>query len=422
MRRTTFRLHSQNYLMGLMIAVLAVGTVCAAEVNWTGFRGLGDSQATAANLPLTWSDEQNVAWTKELSGFGQSSPVAWEDLVFATAIKGANRETLQVICLRVTTGEVVWEKEFPSTNQVKVTDYISRGAPTPVVDRDRLYTFFESGDLIALSHTGETLWTRSLTKDYGDFQGNHGIGSSLGQTASAVIVLADHAGPSYLLAVDKATGRNIWKTDREPRVSWSSPIVTAGSNGPEIVVSSNGTVESFSAQNGVKVWEVTGLKGNTVASPSVTSEGVLIGSGQVGDNLLIKRGGQGNISDTHIAWRADGVSSSFGSPVINHGRGYFVSKASVLFAVDMANGAKLWSQRLPDSTWASPVASGDRVYFFCNNGTTIVIRSGDQFEQLAENKLTTEDKVYGVAVTHGGFVIRNGGKLTFIREKPALQP
>ena len=418
MRLMNFQSTPLYCLAALCWAVVPANMALAAEAAWSGFRGLGDSHTTAANLPLTWSDSQNVAWKKELSGFGQSSPVVWNDLVFATSIKGDNRETLLVTCLRVTTGEVVWEKQFPNANQVKVTEYISRGAPTPVVDQDRLYAFFETGDLIALNHAGETVWTRSLTKDYGEFKGNHGVGSSLAQTESAVIVLADHAGPSYLLALDKATGKNLWKTDREPRVSWSSPIITAGAAGPEIVVSSNGSVDAFSAQTGEKVWEVTKLKGNTVASPSVTADGVLIGSGQVGDNLLIKRGGQGNITETHIAWRADGVSSSFGSPVINNGRGYFVSKASVLFAVDMAKGTKLWNQRLPDSTWASPIASGDRVYFFCNNGTTIVIRSGDQFEQLAENKLTMEDKVYGVAVTHGGFIIRNGRQLTFIQEKP----
>jgi outer membrane protein assembly factor BamB len=396
---------------------ICAGIVAADEPSWTGFRGQGDSHSTATNLPLTWSDTQNVAWKKELPGFGQSSPVVWKDFIFVTSVSGENKEKLQVTCFKVDSGDIAWQNEFPTSKPAKVSDYISRGAPTPVVDADRVYAFFESGDVVALNHAGETVWTRSLIKDYGEFQGNHGLGSSLAQTNAAVIVLVDHSGPSYLLSLDKATGQNIWKKERTSRVSWSSPIVAAGPQGQEILISSNGFVECLSAQTGDLLWEVTKVKGNTVASPSVTPQGIVVGSSQVGDNLLIRRGGQGDVSATHVAWRAEGVSSSFGSPVVNGGRAFFVSKQSVLFAVDMEKGTKLWTQRLPDSTWASPIAVGDRVYFFCNNGTTIVIRTADKFEQLAENKLTVDDKIYGVAVTHNGFVIRNGSRLTLIQEK-----
>lgn len=396
-------------------------TAAAAELSWSGFRGLGDSHSTAVNLPLTWSDTENVAWKKDLPGFGQSSPVVWNDLIFVTSVSGENKEKLQVTGLKVDSGEVAWAKEFPTSKPEKVTDYISRAAPTPVVDADRVYAFFESGDIVALNHRGEMVWTRSLTTDYGPFKGNHGLGSSLAQTADTIIVLADHSGPSYLLALDKSTGKTVWKKDRESRVSWSSPIVSAGPEGQEILVSSNGVVQCMAAKTGDLLWEVTDLKGNTVASPSVTEQGVVVGSSQPGDNLLIRRGGKGNVTGTHVAWRAEGVSSSFGSPVVSGGRAFFVSKASVLFAVDMEKGTRLWNQRLPDSTWASPIAVGERIYFFCNNGTTIVIKSANEYEQLAENKLTVDDKVYGVAVTHGGFVIRNGSRLTFVQEKPAAK-
>ena len=412
-------------LAGCYFCLLTLcGLITAAaggDRSWPSFRGQGDSQATEANLPVVWSDTQNVAWKKDLPGFGQSSPVVWKDLIFVTSVKGENKETLQVTCLKVESGAVAWEKEFPASKLAKVSDYISRGAPTPVVDADRVYAFFESGDMIALNHAGESVWNRSFTKEYGEFQGNHGLGSSLAQTAETVIVLADHSGPSYLLSLDKPTGKTIWKKDRTARVSWSSPIVCAGPGGQEILISSNGVVECVAAKSGDLIWEVTDLKGNTVASPSVTEQGVVIGSSQPGDNLLIRRGGTGNVTKTHIAWRATGATSSFGSPVVNDGRAFFVSKASVLFAVSLEQGTPLWSQRLPDTTWASPVAAGDRIYFFCNNGTTIVIRAANQFVQLAENKLTVDDKVYGVAVADGGFLIRNGNRLTFIQEKPTAK-
>lgn len=399
-----------------IVCCLFASVLIAADSTWPGFRGFGDSHSTDEKLPLHWSDGQNIAWKKDLPGYGQSSPVVWSDLVFVTSVQGPEKQTLTVTCLKVATGDVVWQKDFPTSKSEKVTDYISRGAPTPIVDAQRVYAFFESGDILALTHAGETVWTRSLTQEYGPFQGNHGVGSSPAQTDDAVIVLVDHSGPSYLESIDKQTGKTLWKKERKSRVSWSSPVVCASADGPEIVVSSNGWVECFSARTGDLNWEVTDLKGNTVASPTVTADSVLIGSSQPGDNLLIRRGGKGNVTATHVAWRANGVSSSFGSPVIQNGRAYFVSKANALVAVDMAKGEKLWSERLPDSTWASPLATGDHIYFFCKDGSTVVIRSTNTFEKLAENKLSIEGRVYGVAVAHGGFLIRTGNRLIYVKE------
>ena len=393
----------------LVVSFLSLPAL-AADAVWPGFRGTGDSH-TAANLPLTWSDTEHLAWTCPLPAVGQSSPVIWKDRVFVTGVQGENKETLVVGCVALDSGKILWQKDFPATQKVKLSGYVSQGAPTPVVDANRVYALFESGDLVALSHDGTHAWTRSLTGDYGEIQGNHGLGSSPAQTDDAVIVLFDHSGKAFLAALDKTNGQTVWKKDREPRVSWSSPIVSDGPQGQEILLSSNGVVQCFTAKDGELKWEVTGLKGNTVASPSVTDEAVLIGSGEAGQNQLIKRGGQGDVSQTHVAWKSATVSSSFGSPLIHDGRAYFVSKAGVAMAVSLADGRDLWTQRLPASTWASPLAAGDRVYFFCTNGETVVAKSGDTFEKLALSKLTIDDKIYGYAIAGDRLVLRSGEKL-----------
>jgi outer membrane protein assembly factor BamB len=238
----------------------------------------------------------------------------------------------------------------------------------------------------------------------------------LAQTEDAVILLIDHSGPSYLAALDKRSGQTKWKQDRSPRVSWSSPVVATGASGPEILISSNGVAQSHSAATGELLWEVTELKGNTVASPSVTRNEVLIGSGDPGQSMLIRRDGRGNVSQSHIAWRAQDASSSFGSPLVHEGRAYFVNKAGVAFALGMATGETLWTARLPDSAWASPVAAGDRVYFFCKNGATVVVRPSDKLEKLAENSLTVQSRLYGVAVAGDSFLLRDGRRLVCVRE------
>lgn len=415
--------HSSANWRALVCCGLLVAAAPATAANiWPGFRGTGDSHADAGDLPLSWKEGENIAWTADLGGYGQSSPVVWEDRTFVTSISGNQKEKLLVTCVAMDSGRKLWEKEFSASQTGKSSDYVSRGAPTPVVDAGHVYILFESGDLLALTHAGETTWSRSLTKDYGPIEGNHGLGSSPAQTANAVIVLFEHSGPSYLAAIDKQTGKTLWKQDREPRVSWSSPIVTEGAEGTEILLSSNGVAQAFRAQDGMLLWEVTELKGNTVASPSITADAVLVGSSQPGNNLLIKRGGKGDVTKTHVAWRTDAATSSFGSPLIHAGHAYFVSKAGVAFAVDLVKGETLWSQRLPDSTWASPVAAGDRVYFFCKNGTTLVAAAGDTFEKLAENQLPVDGRLYGVAVAHGGFLLRSGNRLTFVHTPAPAAP
>ena len=406
-------------LAALLLSTITTAAVVGDDLKWAGFRGAGDSIAPEAELPLVWSDESNLAWRCRLAGYGQSSPVVWGDRAFVTSVVGENKEMLVVTAVGLGDGAILWRKEFPASQTVKATDYVSRASPTPVVDQDHVYAFFESGDLIALTHAGDPVWKRSLTKEFGDIQGNHGLGSSPAQTDTSIVVLVDHDGPSYLLALEKGTGKTIWKIDRPKRVSWSSPLVCVGSEGPEVLVSSNGVVQAYRGGDGELLWEVTGLKGNTIASPSATGETVLIGSGQVGDNLLIRRGGSGDVTGSHVAWRAPSVSSSFGSPLVYRDVAYFVNKAGAAFAVDLADGKTLWTQRLPDSTWASPIAAGDRIYFFCKNGQTLVARAGREFEKLAENKLTIEGRVYGVAVLPRTVLIRTGDHLLCVREGAA---
>src|SRR5262249_37572556 len=123
------------------------------------------------------------------------------------------------------------------------------------------------------------LWSRSLVKDYGEFKGNHGLGSSPAQTDDALILLVDHSGPSYLLAVAKKTGQNLWKTERKSRGSWASPVVAERAGKPEIIVSSNGSVAGYDVASGNLLWELDGLSGNTIPSASVSANLVLVGAG-----------------------------------------------------------------------------------------------------------------------------------------------
>ncbi|MEM1295907.1 MAG: PQQ-binding-like beta-propeller repeat protein, partial [Verrucomicrobiota bacterium] len=290
------------------------------------------------------------------------------------------------------------------------------GAPTPAVDEAGAYIFFESGDLVALDHEGKTRWVRSLTKEYGDFVGGHGVGSSLVMTPTVLVLLVDHEGPSYLLGIDKETGENVWKFDRDPRVSWTTPLYLEHDGVPQIVVSSNEELASFRLADGEKLWWVDGVKRNTVASPTTNGEVVVIGSSEPLNSLAIALGGKGDVTESHLKWRAESVTSSFGSPLVVDETVFFVNRAGALQATNLTDGSLQWERRLPASTWASPLATPSRLYFFANNGQTVVFDRENLDEEappLATNILTVgeEDKLYGYAVSTGQIVMRTGRKL-----------
>jgi outer membrane protein assembly factor BamB len=404
MTRSTIRLFPAL----LLVTAQALHGASTPDV-WPGFRGTGDSVTDAKQLPLKWSAAENVAWTADLPGYGQSSPVVWKDKVFVTAVEGEYKDTLHVLCLEFATGKVVWRKTFVGTQRVKSSDFVSKAAPTPAAAADRVFVLFESGDLFALDHAGTEVWRRSLVTDFGPFTGQHGLGTSPVLAGDTLLVLAAQ-GKGYLLAVDTTTGKDRWRTEHDFGASWSSPLVLAAGGKRTAVVSSNGAVAGFDVTTGEKAWSVTGLTGNTVASPTPAGGGlVVVGSSERASQLAVRVGLNG--AADRVAWRSGGPVSSFGSPLVYAGRGYAVNRDGVAYCFDPATGKEVWDLRLPASCWASPVGGVGRVYFFTKDGETVVVKPGPEPEVLARNALPVKGRVYGVAAVEGAFLVRTGTKL-----------
>lgn len=377
---------------------------------WPGFRGNGNSRSLANDLPLEWSDEKNVGWRVKPEGYGQSTPVVWEDKVFSTSTVGDWSEKLLVHCHGLLDGKLLWQHSVSSPVNIRRSKMVSQAGPSPVVDGDALYLFYESGVLLALNHEGKRLWNRSLTKDYGPILGNHGIGSSLFQSEEKLGLLVDHSGPSYLLRIDKSTGKTDWKVDRPKRVSWSTPTLASDESGETLYLSSNGIAEAYDFESGKQLWQLDELEGNTVASPTVTEEYFIVGSSAPDHTMALRREIESK-GPNRIAWRAEDGSSSFGSPLATDEHLYLVNHAGVATCHELKTGKKLWNLRLPGSCWASPLSAENRIYFFTKEGTTIVLPADGTSKILAENKLTIEGRVYGVAAVNNAFVIRTGLEL-----------
>ncbi|MEM9940441.1 MAG: PQQ-binding-like beta-propeller repeat protein [Planctomycetota bacterium] len=389
---------SKSYFyLPLLIAMLAVLPASGDDDTdrWTGFRNEGTNISTASELPVQWSPESGIAWERELPGYGQSAPLLWDGKVYLTAVRGPMKEESVVIALDAKSGETIWEKSVSSSSEDANYYAKSRAAPTPVVDELGVYAFFEGGDVVGISHDGKLKWQRSLTKEYGEFENGHGLGSSLAQTENSVIVLIDHRGPSYLLAVDKKTGENRWKTDRESRSSWSSPVVADINGVQQVVISSNGTVDSYKADSGEQLWSVEQVGGNTIPSVTVVGNQIIAGA------KPSERGGESEIPQTtccisvdagqsskaEIAWRSRNAICHYASPLVVDGLVYSVNNVGVFCCTDLASGETLYRERTAGMCWATPMAADGHIYLFGKDGKTTVIQSGKQYKEVAVNDL-----------------------------------
>lgn len=383
--------------------------VCSPSDQWPGFRGVGSGWTSASDLPV----EATTAWTADLAAAGQSSPVVMDGKVFATSVdRTEDEERLNVQCFRLEDGEELWSRSFEASIGRAPSEMISLGAPTPVVGDGLIHCFFESGDLITLDFDGNEEWRHDLLERFGPFLGNHGVASSPVRHGSTVMLLLDHEGPSHLVALDAASGEDRWVIQRPPRVSWTTPVLVDD----ELVVSSNGIAQGFAVEDGTLRWSIDGIEGNTVPSPTAVGSHVVIGQSK-GDGLTLLRRPSSDDADAETLWAARGLApSGFGSPLVYRNSALLLNKAGVLHSVSLETGELEWRERLScGSTWASPIAAGDRIWFFGKDGTTSVVRWAPTGpEELFTCNLEV-DAVYGTAAVSGSFLIRDSSRILCLR-------
>lgn len=374
-------------------AALCVLLLAASpDAQWPGFLGGGRAECSD-KVPLSWSSEQ-LQWSQALPGYGQSSPIVWDDRIFVTSIEGPKKEKCHVAALSLSDGSILWTHTFDSSLPAENNNYISKAAPTPTTDGESVFAFFESGDVVSLSLDGSEKWKRSLTADYGELKTRHGLAASPLLSGDALILLVDNDGPSYLLALNKQTGETLWKTDRKSRTSWSSPALLTIAGKPQIVCSSTGSVDGYSPTSGELLWSFDQVDGNTTNTPILSVDGTfLIGAGTgAKTNLALQVTESGGKWTPSVLWSSTQASSSFGSPIVYAGHAYFVNKTGVLYCLDAKTGEVKYSERLKQTIWATPLGSGDRVCFFGKGGLVTVIAAGPKFKVLAETEVWGKEK------------------------------
>lgn len=403
----------------ILIAGLTGATIASAKEahnHWPQWRGpLANGVSPTANPPLEWSETNNIRWKVSLPGSGSSTPIIWGDRVFVlTAIKSAstteptpgNRGGSQdetpkdnyqfvTLCLDRRSGQTIWQRTsveaVPHEGHHRDHGYASA---SPVTDGEFVYAYFGSRGLYCYDVAGQLKWS----KDLGDMRTRNAFGEGSSPTLHEDLIIVnwdDEQNNDFMVALDKRTGEQRWRTPRNDATTWSTPVVVLPEGKPQVVVNGT-TTRAYDLHSGAELWSCGGQTANPI--PSVVSDNnILIAmSGFRGSAIrAIKLGATGKLDDTEsVLWKHNKSTPYVPSPLLTGGLLYFGSgNNGVLSCFDAMKGTVHYeAERLPGifGLYASPVAANGRVYVLGREGVCLVLNQGPKLEVLAQNKL--EDK------------------------------
>ncbi len=427
----------------LAVATLASTVAGAPEVNderfWGQWRGpLASGVAPLGNPPIEWSEDNNIVWKTEIPGDGFASPIVWEDRIFVLAAvpiassspapvaaapfdrpsggpfvedapppgdqrgqrrrgggRGAPPSTMAftVIALDRADGSVVWEQvasiESPHEGKQQNNSWASASA---ITDGEHVFAFFGSRGLYAYTMEGERVWD----VDFGEMRirGGFGEGSTPVLHDDKIVVVWDHQGDSFIAALDKSSGDELWRVSRNEPESWATPLVVETPGGTQVITAGERRTNAYDLDTGELIWEGPGLTTNPIPSPVMSNGVVFLMSGYRGNalravNLAAARGDIGD--SAAILWEYNRDTPYVSSPLLYGDNLYFLkSNSPILTVFDAARGELLYGpQRLDglQDVYASPVGAAGRVYIADRDGATLVIDAGGAFNVLATNML-----------------------------------
>ena len=394
----------------LALATLALGATVAAQappsgwMQWRGPQGTGFS--ATATPPVEWSETKNVRWKVEIPGRGSASPIVAGDRVFILTAVAAGADPASshavartknryvVMAIDRKTGKTAWETTAREEEPHEGThnQFGTYASSSAVTDGDVLIASFESRGIYAYDLAGKKLWD----VDLGDkrMRNEFGEGTTPALYKNHVVIVWDHQGESFIVALDKRTGKELWRTKRDEIDSWATPVVVEANGKAQVITSGMRRVRSYDLETGSVVWETAGLTMNPIPSPVYADGIVYLMSGFRGNSLKAVRvaDAKGDITGTPaIIWSFDRDTPYVPSPLLYDNVLYFLKgNTGVLSAFEAKSGKPLYQvQRLEGApnVFASPVGADGRVYVVGQDGGTVVLKHGPTFEVLATNKL-----------------------------------
>lgn len=406
----------------------------AGETNWPQWRGpLGTGVAPVGQPPIKWDETTNIVWKVRLLGDGTSTPVIWGDKLFVQAARPASGESstgsgsgkakagiskkgppggkggklgpgaippptepyqFVLICLDKNTGKTLWQKvcreELPHEGyRLGDGGYATASAMT---DGQHVFAFFGSRGLYCFDMDGNLKWEQDLGNQ--ETRNGFGEGATPALFNDTIIVPWDHEAEDFIVALDKHTGRELWRRPRDEPTTWATPLVVEHAGAAQVIMPGTNRLISYDLATGNTIWETEGLTLNAIPTPVAAGDVVYATAGYRGSKLLaIRLGSTGDITGTSaVLWRQDKDTPYVPSPLLSGQRLYFFKlNGAILTCLDTATGKPHYAATrigdLGSSVYASPVAAGGHIYLVGRNGTTVVIKDSEKLEVVATNVL-----------------------------------
>jgi outer membrane protein assembly factor BamB len=404
------------------------------ELAWPQWRGpnLNGSSSTARNLPVTWSTTDNVAWRVAMPSWSAATPAIWGDMVFVTSAeegfdgsKANTNDKILLLAISRKDGSVRWRRIIGDGNQTRRKQNLS--SPSPITDGRYVWSMTGSGALQCHDFSGKEIWSRDIEEDFGPFGLNHGYASSPLLYGGKLYLQVLHGmttdAPSYVLAIDKLTGKDVWRVERptdavyESPDSYSTPTIAVVRGKPQLVVLGGDYVTGHDLDKGAEVWRMDGMNPErqrfyrTIASALTIGDVVYASSTRGKPFIAFRATGSGPLDSSAVLWKNE-LGSDVPTPVTDGKRIFVVNDRGIVVALDAPTGRILWDrQRIEGGAYSSsPLLADGKIYAVNEEGTTTVLSAGDDFEVLGVNRLDSRTLSSPVAV----------GNQLFIRTSKAL--
>lgn len=426
--------------ISLLSTIVLFNSVADAG-NWPQWRGPdGQGVSTEKNLPTEWSATKNIKWKTPIAGRSHSSPIVWGNKIFLTtaiegpvvpgakAVKhmmgdkeflhpdsiGADRKhTFKVICLNANTGKILWEQTaFEGTPYDNRHRKSSFAASTPATDGKYVYAFFGSEGLYAYEMSGKLAWKADLGK-----LGTVGMGTGTSPILHDKLVLMqcdeDNGEASFIVALDKKSGKEIWKTPRKVQVSWSTPILVRTAKRAELITSGTEAIVAYDPATGKELWRHKGVESNAIPSPVANNEVVFLSAGFPTKIVMaIRMGASGDLTDSgNVAWKHSKGTAYVPSPILYGDYLYLTTDRGILTCLDAKTGELVYEGGrvpIPATFTASPVAFDGKILLTSEDGDTFMVKAGPKHEVLGSNSVG--EPVYASPAIADGRIFIRGEK------------
>ncbi len=410
-------------LAGLFLWAGVAASPASDTENWPQFRGpTGDGHSHATGLPLTWSETENVRWKTPIHGRAWSSPVVWGDLVWMTTAPEDGHEAFAVAVDR-RTGKILHDiKVFDVPKPQEINALNSYASPTPVIEAGRVYvTFGAHGTACLDTATGRALWARR------DLECNHfrGPGSSPILVDDLLILHFDGFDFQYVVALDKATGKTVWKTNRSTkfgdidgdfRKAFSTPIVIEAGSRRQLISPASKAAMAYDPRTGEELWKIEFEAHSSTSRPLAADGLVYIFTGFGRSQLwAVRPDGRGDVTDSHVAWKYSRSVPCKPSALLVDKLIFMVTDAGRAVCLEATTGREVWQKRLGGEYSASPIVAEGRIYFFSHDGRTTVIAADRAGKILAENRLD-DGFMASPAVSGKSLILRTKKRLVCVEK------